>query len=194
QPRRADAIADAVPLSPTQEYSVRWADAWAGCTVQSKLTDMPSTPPTAHSTCGHRADGAEWTYMTPRVAERVTVTSCFSPASRNAFPSGLERRCHAVTCDGCELVRSIVGYDVRSRQPTPGCGVALVWTGVPGAKFPRDRGILRARSGPAQPALRLPNLLSRLPRHACPWKGQMTLGSEKGLGSPVRRPRYLGNS
>src|SRR4029453_3454436 len=28
---------------------------------------MPNTPPTAHSMCGHTADGAEWMYKTPRV-------------------------------------------------------------------------------------------------------------------------------
>ena len=54
---------------------------------------MPSTPPTAHSMCGHSADGAEWTYRIPRVALRVavravTVTS-FVSGARCAFPSGL---------------------------------------------------------------------------------------------------------
>src|SRR5699024_8911343 len=39
----------------------------ADCAVHSRRTGTPSTPPTAHSTCGHSAPGAEWTYSTPRV-------------------------------------------------------------------------------------------------------------------------------
>jgi hypothetical protein len=41
--------------------------------------------------CGHSADGAEWTYRTPRVVvlvRAVTVTLLCSGASY-AFPSGL---------------------------------------------------------------------------------------------------------
>jgi hypothetical protein len=49
---------------------------------------MARMPPAAHSTCGHSADGAEWTYKTPRV-EMLTGSSCWS---RCAFPSGLACR------------------------------------------------------------------------------------------------------
>ncbi|GAA1806963.1 hypothetical protein GCM10009795_060190 [Nocardioides hankookensis] len=54
---------------------------------------MPRTPLTAHSMCGHSADGAEWTYRTPLVAVRVAVLavtgSSFISGARCAFPSGL---------------------------------------------------------------------------------------------------------
>src|SRR5699024_7063326 len=36
----------------------------------------PSTPATAHSTCGHNADGAEWTYTTPRVTMLIGASLC----------------------------------------------------------------------------------------------------------------------
>src|SRR5687768_16445283 len=49
------------------------------------LTWTPSTPATAHSTCGQRADGAACTNRTPRVATGSP------PRSRDAFPSGLGR-------------------------------------------------------------------------------------------------------
>src|SRR5438046_1940927 len=42
----------------------------------------------AHSTCGHTADGDEWTYTTPRVLPRVlTATSACS--TRDVFPYAL---------------------------------------------------------------------------------------------------------
>jgi hypothetical protein len=52
---------------------------------------MPRTPPTAHSTCGHNADGAEWTYRMPLVAEpfgRVAVLV----VTMTSFISGVEIR------------------------------------------------------------------------------------------------------
>ena len=60
-PRRADAIEAAVPAAPDQENSARYVPAWAPWGVHSRFTAEPSTPPTAHSMCGHNADGAEWT-------------------------------------------------------------------------------------------------------------------------------------
>lgn len=63
---------EAVPASPCQENSDRQVPGAAGCLIQSRLTRVPSTPATAHSTCGHSARGAECTYRTPRV---VTGTS-----------------------------------------------------------------------------------------------------------------------
>ena len=44
-----------------QDSSARYVPAWAPCGVHSRLTALPSTPPAAHSMCGHSADGAEWT-------------------------------------------------------------------------------------------------------------------------------------
>jgi len=44
--------------------------------------------------CGHSADGAEWTYKTPRVAlrllVRVVTSVSFICGASYAFPSGLD--------------------------------------------------------------------------------------------------------
>ncbi len=60
-PRSAEATAAAVPAVPVHDSSARYEPGWAGCGVQSSDTAAPSTPPTAHSMCGQRAEGAECT-------------------------------------------------------------------------------------------------------------------------------------
>src|SRR5688500_3641374 len=93
--------------------------------MQSRLTGTPRTPPTAHSTCGHNADGAEWTYRMPRVpgpfgrvaVRAVTVTS-FISGVRYAFPSGLDRS--EVPDDTRVSCRPIVTHGTAERQCCPG--------------------------------------------------------------------------
>ncbi len=66
----------------------------AGCGVQTGLTGAPSTPPTAHSMWGHRAEGAECTYRTPlavlTLLVRVVTSISFISGASYAFPSGLD--------------------------------------------------------------------------------------------------------
>jgi hypothetical protein len=47
-------------------------------------------PEIAHSTCGHTADGDEWTYTTPRVLPRV-LTADLRYSTRGVFPYDLAR-------------------------------------------------------------------------------------------------------
>ena len=87
QSRRAEASRDPVPGSACHDSSARTAPGEAGCGVQSRVTRTSRTAPTAHSTCGHSAGGAEWTYTTPRVATGSSLLDV-----RCAFPSGLTVR------------------------------------------------------------------------------------------------------
>src|SRR5690606_12733625 len=73
--RRADARTAPVPRGPSHTYSVRWAPGSTGWGRQSKFTARPSARPAAHSTCGQRARGAEWTYTTPRDIAAATFLS-----------------------------------------------------------------------------------------------------------------------
>src|SRR5215217_1588565 len=52
---------------------------------------IPKTPPTAHSICGHSADGAEWMYKTPRVVLMTRSSKCETKGNlRAAFPNSLK--------------------------------------------------------------------------------------------------------
>ena len=129
QPRSAEASLEAVPTSPFQENSERQVPGAGG---------LPD-PVEADAHAEHAGDrpldvraqrarrGVHVQNSTCREASRGPPV-CL-PASRFAFPSGLERRCHAVTCDGCVLVRSIVGYDGAQRQPMSPTRPRSVWTG-----------------------------------------------------------------
>src|SRR5688500_17746260 len=115
--------------------------------MQSRLTGTPRTPPTAHSTCGHNADGAEWTYRMPRVpgpfgrvaVRAVTVTS-FISGVRYAFPSGLDRS--EVPDDTRVSCRPIVTHGTAERQC---CGRARR-RGSRRHPRPRDRKSTRLNS------------------------------------------------
>src|SRR5690349_8764688 len=56
-----------VPASPVHEHSERSWPGAAGCAVHASSARTPRVPEIAHSTCGHTADGDEWTYTTPWV-------------------------------------------------------------------------------------------------------------------------------
>src|SRR5699024_400178 len=76
----AEATAPAVPGLPCQLSSARWLPGAAGWATHSSFTGTPTTPATAHSTCGHSAAGAEWTYKTPRAdTEPPDTNECASP-------------------------------------------------------------------------------------------------------------------
>ena len=65
---RSDAASRApAPTGPTQVASARRCDGAAGCAVHCSRTGVPSTPASAHSTCGAIADGQQCTKTTPRV-------------------------------------------------------------------------------------------------------------------------------
>lgn len=61
------------------------------------LTGISKTPATAHSTCGHSAGCAEWTYRTPHADTRPPITT------RRAFPLGLAQ----ISLSGTPLCRTL---------------------------------------------------------------------------------------
>src|SRR5436309_13673094 len=90
----------AVPTGALQLHSARSCPGAAGCAVHSRSARVPRVPEIAHSTCGHTADGDEWTYTTPRVLPRV-LTADLRCSTRIVFPYVLLRaKCQTPFCPG----------------------------------------------------------------------------------------------
>ena len=76
----SETIWDAVPAAAVHESSARTEPVSTGCGIQSRVTRLPSTSASAHSTWAASARGQECTKTTPRVITRAPAGTARVPA------------------------------------------------------------------------------------------------------------------
>jgi hypothetical protein len=110
QPLSAEASWAPVPGWPTHDNSARNIPGAAGCGVHSRSVRLSTTDPMAHSTCGHKAVGAECTNRTPRVVATDIPSSIAVGTSSPTTSAWTTSLTYAV---------NPAGYSVIWRRPNP---------------------------------------------------------------------------